>query len=105
MSFHNFSYKVIQLKEVTENKAMQEEGGCTVHDGRGFTTQTSPVRWLWRGQKGRRCEIPAEALMNGILDHEVLTRRTLRLTLFCRQGILLLRLSLLQLGLVEAGHF
>lgn len=32
--FHNFGYKVIQLKEVTENKAMREEGGCTVHDGR-----------------------------------------------------------------------
>lgn len=38
LSFHNFGYKIIQLKEVTENKAMQGRvwgwGGCTVHDGR-----------------------------------------------------------------------
>jgi len=27
LSFHNFGYKVIQLKEVTENKAMREEEG------------------------------------------------------------------------------
>jgi len=27
LSFHNFGYKVIQLKEVTENKAMQGRVG------------------------------------------------------------------------------
>ena len=31
--FQHFGYKVIQLKEVNEKKAMQGKGVCTVHDG------------------------------------------------------------------------
>lgn len=31
--FQHFGYKVIQLKEVNEKKAMQGNGVCTVHDG------------------------------------------------------------------------
>ena len=52
--FHNFGYKVIQLKEVTENKAMREEGGGVYsawREERGLMTfPPSPVRWL-RGRK------------------------------------------------------
>lgn len=52
LSFHNFGYKIIQLKEVTENKAMQGRvwgwGGVQcMTGGRGFTTlQPSPVQWF-----------------------------------------------------------
>lgn len=58
--FHNFGYKVIQLKEVTENKAMQEEGGVQcMTGGKGFkkSLPPSPVQWLHREREESRYEV------------------------------------------------
>lgn len=59
----------------------------------------SPVRWLWR--EGGRGRVRLGAFMASFGE---IRRRGSSLTFFCGQGIFLLRLRLLQLGLVEAGH-
>ena len=62
----------------------------------------SPVRWLQRKRtRNLDSNVHARMAQKECRRSDVMWPQ---LTLFCRQGILLLRLSLLQLGLVEAGH-
>lgn len=86
-----------------------------MHDGRGFTMKLSPVRWLGRERERERvsqdCGHSNQNLVKLFNIYNYIdtyahthTRVMRRLTFFCGQGIFLLRLRLLQLGLVEAGH-
>lgn len=106
MSFHNFGYKVIQLKEVTENKAMrEEEGGGGVQcmtGGEGASRRVRLLLFDGCGGGGRGSRVRLTHKLDDCSKRR--ERRKRSLTFFCGQGVLLLRLCLLQLGLVEAGH-
>lgn len=76
-----------------------------MHDGRVGLHEVSAFSCSMTAKEDREergCETSGRT--PDFTDHFEALEMLQGLTFFCRKGILLLRLCLLQLGLVEAGH-